>query len=116
MNLPLTVNVVINNGSQFDYKKFMNSDPNYTMHVLAGQHITTCDAELLNTKYLNTAVALIPKAILFKQVELFVNLTHEEETLLVQLNNDQLIYKNQYIDKVLHLNLYCLYVCWCYSI
>ena len=72
----------------------------YKFGVLSGQHISTADQRLINTKYKGMEAAKIPPGILYKETEIFVNLSQEECTLLVGLANSKKREGTSYLDRV----------------
>ena len=97
-NLPVIINVSMDQTESFDLKKLLNGS--YNVSVLGGQHICECDNRLLKNRYLKTPADEIPSKVKFKMAEVYVNLTSDEKSLVVNVANSQITYQNQWFDKV----------------
>ena len=72
----------------------------YEMDLLAGQHIVECDSRLLTSVYLKHTPDTIPSPMKFKQAEIYINLTENEKSMIVKVDNARVHLKNQFWDKV----------------
>ena len=97
-NLPCIINVIVPKGN-FIFNDLMGGKYS-AVNPLAGQHITECDYRLLCTLYKDASTSVIPKPIMMKSCELYVNLSDAEESLIVSVSNAQLSLQNQWFDKV----------------
>ena len=91
------VNVPILAGDGFNVKRFQEGlYPGAT--VLSGHHIVTADCIVIRRK--NAANLRVAPACLFKQVEVFINLTFQEKSFVVKKANDKLHHKMSAFDQV----------------
>ena len=97
-NLPCAINVQVSFNESYDHDKCLKGG--YTINVIGGQHIIEADSRLLKTVYGAADALKIPPTIRFKACEIYINMTSDEEQLIVTLHNKQLFHKNQFFDKV----------------
>ena len=102
-NPPNVINVELNSLTEvFKFDNLLAGK--YTLHLLAGQHITECDKRLLKGYYSNTPPDQIPGPMKIKATEIYVNLTKAEESMIVTVDNNRLRLDNQFWDKVRRIN------------
>ena len=91
------IHVNLARGEAFNVQKALACQ--YTIEILSGQHVNTCDFHLLATVFQQTKVEEIPN-IVWKQVEVYANLTSDEKSLLVIASNEKRYLAHSQLDKV----------------
>ena len=99
-NLPVVLCVKFDQsaGDGFDLGSLLAGK--YELHLLGGQHIVECDTRLLKSVYAKSAAKDVPKPMKIKAAEIYVNLTPQEEAMVVNVANSHVNLKNQFFDKV----------------
>ena len=99
-SLPIFVNVILEDSQEkFDFEKLLRQG--YKFEVIGGQHICQADHEILEAKYTSETLKNAPNTLVYKNVEICLNLSKEEKALLVTVDNNRIHRSESNVDKVL---------------
>ena len=99
-SLPIFVNVILEDSQEkFDFEKLLQQG--YKFEVIGGQHICQADHEILEAKYTSETLKNAPNTLVYKNVEICLNLSKEEKALLVTVDNNRIHRSESNVDKVL---------------
>ena len=98
-SLPVYVNVVLPQNDKFVFQDLLKSK--YKYEVIGGQHITQADHEIVIANYTTATLKNAPNSLVYKQVQIFVNLSKEEKALVVTVDNQRIQRPESNVDKVI---------------